>query len=531
MRRRIFIKQMTPAEAGDTKTHEKYIRLPNNFDHQAFFQQSGVANGSVIQIDFTAAYNGDAEEMIPLKFVYYANSNQEKRIPSLGPIFDKYNVVSTDIIYLESITDNGKTSFSISFKKDAEIKMFTSPIYYEIEGQEDCFQMHLSTSDNAASHQIIYYGCPGSGKSHHVKEITEKVDSNFVFRTTFHPDTDYASFVGCYKPTAENSIITKNIISKEELQSTLAKMRADKVSYPVHKLATKYAESFGALTKSEKESLLEGAGFPLSMATEMDKAIAAGEFLASEYQDSKITYKFLPQVFTNAYVKAWQNPEEKVYLIIEEINRGNCAQIFGDLFQLLDRKNGVSEYPVKADKDLADHLKKVLGADHEGIKNGELKLPSNLVIYATMNTSDQSLFPMDSAFKRRWDWEYVPIEYGKDKNSYKFTITIGKNEYRWVEFLEVVNDKIYSATNSEDKQMGNFFIKKSVDAATFVNKVMFYLWNEVCKEEYSTNRNFFRREKDGKEVEFKFTDLFGSERDTILNGFMTNLKVRTINEE
>jgi 5-methylcytosine-specific restriction endonuclease McrBC GTP-binding regulatory subunit McrB len=248
--------------------------------------------------------------------------------------------------------------------------------------------------------------------------------------------------------------------------------------------------------------------------------------------ESNITYEFLPQVFTNAYIKAWKTPEEKVYLIIEEINRGNCAQIFGDLFQLLDRKNGVSEYPVKADKDLADYLKKELGAEHEGIANGELKLPSNLIIYATMNTSDQSLFPMDSAFKRRWDWEYVPINYSKDIDSSKFIIEVDEDtKYSWVEFLKSVNDKIYDATNSEDKQMGNFFIKKSIDADTFVNKVMFYLWNEVCKEEYGTNRNFFRREKDGKEVEFKFTELFGSEKDTILNGFMNSLNAPGTNKE
>ena len=381
--------------------------------------------------------------------------------------------------------------------------------------------------------QQIYYGCPGSGKSHHVKEITEKVDSNFVFRTTFHPDTDYASFVGCYKPTAENRSSAKNAISKDELQSTLAKMRADKVSYPVHKLATKYAESFGALTKSEKESLLEGAGFPLSMATEMDKAIAAGEFLASEYQESKITYKFLPQVFTNAYVKAWEDTSKLVYLIIEEINRGNCAQIFGDLFQLLDRDKvtGKSEYPIKADKDLVAYIEKELGAGHEGIKNGELCLPSNLIIYATMNTSDQSLFPMDSAFKRRWDWEYVPINYSKDIDSGKFVIEVDDDtKYSWVEFLESVNDKIYDTTNSEDKQMGNFFIKKSIKANEFVNKVMFYLWNEVCKEEYGTQRNFFRKGKDGK-TEFKFTELFGADQTTILNEFMTSLGVEPIGKK
>jgi 5-methylcytosine-specific restriction endonuclease McrBC GTP-binding regulatory subunit McrB len=251
---------------------------------------------------------------------------------------------------------------------------------------------------------------------------------------------------------------------------------------------------------------------------------------------NSISYKFCPQVFTKAYVQAWQNLDRPVYLIIEEINRGNCAQIFGDLFQLLDRcDDGFSEYPIKADKDVADYLKDVLGADHDGIKGGELRLPSNLIIYATMNTSDQSLFPMDSAFKRRWDWEYVPIEYeavksdGKPNESYNYIITIDdEHKYRWVDFLKIVNKYIYDTTHSEDKQMGNFFIKKSVSAQEFINKVMFYLWNEVCKEEAGTSRNFFRvaveANNDGKE--FKFVDLFDkANTNNLLIGFMSHLKV------
>ena len=138
---------------------------------------------------------------------------------------------------------------------------------------------------------------------------------------------------------------------------------------------------------------------------------------------------------------------------------------------------------------------------------------------------------MDSAFKRRWDWEYVPIEYGADKESYDYIITIdNEHKYRWVDFLKIVNEKIYDTTRSEDKQMGNFFIKKSVEAQEFINKVMFYLWNEVCKEEYGTQRNFFRKGKEGKD-EFKFTELFGSNRDTILNEFMSSLNVPTLNKE
>ncbi|MBR5464377.1 MAG: AAA family ATPase [Alistipes sp.] len=378
--------------------------------------------------------------------------------------------------------------------------------------------------------QVIYYGCPGSGKSHKVKEIVNSINSDYVFRTTFHPDTDYSAFVGCYKPLGTTP--KKPSYTIEELITILVEIKNSGTSYPVHKFAVEYYFALEGLSRADKESIITAADFTTNYVTEMDKAIAAGRYVKRDEKDSNIVYRFLPQVFTNAYVQAWKNPEKPTYLIIEEINRGNCAQIFGDLFQLLDRDKvtGKSEYPIKADKDLVAYIEKELGAGHEGIKNGELCLPSNLIIYATMNTSDQSLFPMDSAFKRRWDWEYVPINYDKNIDSGKFIIKLDDDtKYLWVDFLEKVNDKIYDATNSEDKQMGNFFIKKSVDAKEFINKVMFYLWNEVCKEEYGTQRNFFRKGKDGK-TEFKFTELFGANQTTILNEFMTSLGVEPTNK-
>ena len=302
--------------------------------------------------------------------------------------------------------------------------------------------------------QQIYYGTPGSGKSHKVKDMVEAAypdkdeREKYVFRTTFHPDSDYASFVGCYKP---------------------------------------------------------------------------------QMNDGVISYQFVPQAFTKAYARAWNNPDKPVYLIVEEINRGNCAQIFGDLFQLLDRKNGVSEYPIDADDDLRQYLEKELNeAGKAGIANGKIKLPANLNILATMNTSDQSLFPMDSAFKRRWNWECVPIDYNNPKSS-EFRITIGGQNYKWLDFLKNVNTHIFNTTGSEDKQMGNFFIDSNVDERQFVNKVMFYLWNDVCKDEVGTKNNFFRNytnaEKD-ESVEFSFNDLFSADASHILAMFMEYLDVK-----
>lgn len=374
--------------------------------------------------------------------------------------------------------------------------------------------------------QKIFYGCPGSGKSYKVKEITDKIKPEYVFRTTFHPDYDYASFVGCYKPVSSSDTLT---YTKEQLIDILIKMKASGMPYSIHKFAAEYCYALDSLTKAERDEIVSAAGFSGSCDVEMSKSIATGKYIKHIEKEGNIVYKFAPQIFTEAYIKAWEDESTAVYLIIEEINRGNCAQIFGDLFQLLDRnkETGRSEYSIKVDKDLAKYIESQLEVGHKGIKDGKLCLPSNLIIYATMNTSDQSLFPMDSAFKRRWDWEYVPIDYSDSVESGKFTITIEdgatKNEYSWVDFLKQVNDKIYEATNSEDKQMGNFFIKKSVDTDEFVNKVMFYLWNEVCKEEYGTRRNFFRR---SDETEFKFTDLFGDEKGKILNEFMSSLGVR-----
>ena len=255
------------------------------------------------------------------------------------------------------------------------------------------------------------------------------------------------------------------------------------------------------------------------------------------------------------------------YLVIEEINRGNCAQVFGDLFQLLDRKNGFSSYPIEADEDIRKALLEEnpedglsFGKDglslsqeqrdyinqhyYQGddvatkIQKGQvLVLPPNLYIWATMNTSDQSLFPIDSAFKRRWDWVYVPIQYeeefmldGKNKinRSYHFVIKIDENnQYRWIEFIKEVNKKICDLTGSEDKQIGNYFVdlpngETEIDEKTFKNKVMFYLWNDICKDEFGigNQKNFYRT----KDEEFSFNRLFEANGQQQLIKFLDNIE-------
>lgn len=320
--------------------------------------------------------------------------------------------------------------------------------------------------DNSSAYQIIYYGAPGTGKSHRIKEQLEGVPKENIFRTTFHPDSDYSTFVGAYKPT-----------------------RSERPLYGL----------FGKETVRLKDG--------------------------KDLSEDIITYKFIPQTFLNAYMQAYRKPNENVYLIIEEINRGNCAQIFGDLFQLLDRDEyGVSEYTIKADADLKAFLEDEMGEGNDAIKDGELCLPSNLYIYATMNTSDQSLFPIDSAFKRRWDWEYEPIKY---KNT-NWVIDIQGETYSWVSFQKEINRRIFESTSSEDKMLGDYFVNPSNGIITekmLLNKILFYLWNDVCKD----GEGDIFKVSDTEDV--SFSELYGDGGKQKLMDMMNSLHVEEFGVE
>lgn len=333
--------------------------------------------------------------------------------------------------------------------------------------------------------QIIYYGAPGVGKSHKIAEQLAKVDDKHKFRTTFHPDSDYASFVGAYKPVMDGD---------------------------------------------------------------------------------QIKYKFVEQIFLKAYKKAWEDLNQNVYLIIEEINRGNCAQIFGDIFQLLDRKNGFSEFPIIPNEDIQEDIKndwnfKISGDNNrednlddeltticgqskgsytDKIENGDLMiLPPNLFIWATMNTSDQSLFPIDSAFKRRWSMEYIPIEEGTDKDGKAMSWTLW-GMYSWWGFVQNINKAIFDTTGSDNKQIGYFFVKEeetdngSISKEVFVNKVVSYLWFDVFKDYVGDeNSPFHVGEDDGTFKDLTFNDFFNTGNnlnEEVLSEFLNKLNVISLQD-
>jgi hypothetical protein len=362
--------------------------------------------------------------------------------------------------------------------------------------------------------QQIYYGAPGTGKSKAIKDLTFGED---VIRTTFHPDSDYASFVGTYKPITEE-VDLRDCNGKKVIDEETGKVvKEDRIAYKFIPQAflEAYVEAWKKLGSKKKEN--------------SDKS----------YNRIHPALLDTPEIFTK------NKASKKQYLIIEEINRGNCAQIFGDLFQLLDRNEyGFSDYPIVADKDMQKYLEE----EFEGweitnkdkinqlygesnmvsliMKGERLVLPSNLYIWATMNTSDQSLFPIDSAFKRRWDWKYVPIREGRDKETnapLNWYINTGDKQYNWWSFISQVNKLIGSLTNSEDKKLGYFFCKAKdgeIDADLFVSKVIFYLWNDVFKDYGFDDKDF--QDEEGKILSF---DRFYQDDNGVTNINVGNVKL------
>lgn len=408
----------------------------------------------------------------------YFENNYDKTIKGLERINDKYKESFDDDLFVVNINEIEYKIESINTNIWNKISPFwvfsdtTSTHLPRAILNKDNFQKFLKEF-NLKKHNSfnkIYFGPPGTGKSHAIKEELKKLGAkgDNYSRVTFHPDYDYHSFVGGYKPFTDTE------------------------------------------------------------------------------DDDKIKYKFVPQVFTDLYVKAWSNTSEDYYLVIEEINRGNCAEIFGDIFQLLDRN---PEYNIEPSSELKAYLKEQeneLNKDktEEDAKvnllfDGKLQMPNNLSILASMNTSDQSLYPMDSAFKRRWDWHYVPIDLKCTESN--FTIKIDDtHQYSWLEFLAKVNDKIYSVTKSEDKQIGNWFInasksENSISKELFINKVLFYLWNDVFKDEvFNPDNIFIERNTDGtKNRDISFNNFYNKdEQDRLLIHLLSDiLNVSVIKSE
>lgn len=226
----------------------------------------------------------------------------------------------------------------------------------------------------------------------------------------------------------------------------------------------------------------------------------------SDGKDS-ISYEYVPGPFMRTYVRAIKNcikvskaeEEPKPFLlVIEEINRANTAAVFGDVFQLLDRKNNASEYPIQASEDIKKYLSKETGLSIDHFS--EIKVPDNMFIWATMNSADQGVFPMDTAFKRRWSFEYLNID-ENDNEIDKYYVDINGEEIKWNSLRKAINNYLSEKGVNEDKLLGPFFIdintmkedrsslssgkdsiNKDIFNEVFKNKVLMYLFEDAAKQ-------------------------------------------------
>ena len=232
--------------------------------------------------------------------------------------------------------------------------------------------------------------------------------------------------------------------------------------------------------------------------------------LKNEAGESIITYAYVPGPFMRIYVEALKHPDKLYLLAIEEINRANVAAVFGDVFQLLDRDDdGNSMYPIHASEDMKHYIAKELG--EEPNKFSSIRIPANMYIWATMNSADQGVFPMDTAFKRRWEFEYIGINTSEQQMSH-YNVQFGQGEYakiiNWNELRRAINEELVCMNVNEDKLMGPFFLSDKVmktlavgpeDNASFLgafkNKVLMYLFDDAAKQKRATLFNNVEKAK------------------------------------
>ena len=367
------------------------------------------------------------------------------------------------------------------------------------------------------SRNRILFGAPGTGKSFTINrdriELLGKDNEDDYERVTFHPDYSYANFVGTFKPvmvddSAENislatekevlSILTDETKTAQEKYDQLyERFKGDGLTRLPLLLGLYTDESF----KTRKADGSDAAG-DNSVERNHGRALRPYVNLSKPSKGKKdISYEYVPGPFMRMYVKALKNSRTDnitpFLLIIEEINRANVAAVFGDVFQLLDRGDDfVSEYPIQATEDIKKYLVKELGGNPDDYD--KIKIPDNMFIWATMNSADQGVFPMDTAFKRRWDFTYLGIDDNDEQLRGKY-VTIGSKQQQcieWNELRKAINDFLAESKINEDKQLGPYFISKSIvvpkDGDTeidskkfcdaFKNKVLMYLFDDAAKQ-------------------------------------------------
>ena len=401
----------------------------------------------------------------------------------------------------------------------SELSEHTPP---EVEGvglekSEQSKQLIFSTGiQSPFPRNRILFGAPGTGKSYTVNQERKKLlgeenESDYE-RVTFHPDYSYANFVGTYKPVMVESqiealtnsdtsfilsILTDKIKTAQEKYDLLYDRFKDEDLTSLSILVSLYSDEPFTTKKQDENGIDEDNSFKKIQGHTIRKYI---NLITGKEESSDIAYKYVPGPFMRVYVNALksaktENPKPFL-LIIEEINRANVAAVFGDVFQLLDRgDDGVSEYPIQASEDIKLYLAKELGGNPEDYD--KIRIPDNMFIWATMNSADQGVFPMDTAFKRRWDFTYLGIDNSDEKINGKFVYLADNKSQRveWNKLRKAINHFLANEKINEDKQLGPYFIARNIVAPVddeeidreqfirvFKNKVIMYLFDDAAKQ-------------------------------------------------
>lgn len=334
------------------------------------------------------------------------------------------NISIKDISYLSELKEYTKRVNHFLDLTNINIEIV---INKEIE-EEVTEEFEIDIKDIVATN-TIFYGAPGTGKSHDLDEKSKKFD--FLERVTFYPEYSHDDFIGCFMPCMS---YTKND-------------------------TTEYISIDGT------SSNIPGKPIPY--------------------------YTFVPGPFTNALVNAFSNPYKNVLLIVEELNRANAAAVFGEVFQLLDRTNtGESKYSISVSNEYSEYLASKIPTYSKGEK---VKIPNNLTICATMNSADQGVNPLDSAFKRRWNFKYVPIDFTEAIHK-DYPIDYANKKVTWEVFATTINKKLKEKDINEDKHLGQYFITETeiMDSYKFASKILLYLFDDVLK---FNRRGFFKNYK------------------------------------
>ena len=366
------------------------------------------------------------------------------------------------------------------------------------------------------SRNRILFGAPGTGKSFTINsdrvELLGEGNEEDYERVTFHPDYSYANFVGTYKPVMlDGSAEIISLASEKEVLAILTdetKSAQEKYDLLYDRFKgdglTRLSLLLGLYTdESFKTRKADGSDAANDNSVERNhgRAIRPYVNLSKPTNGKKdISYEYVPGPFMRMYVKALKNSRtdniKPFLLIIEEINRANVAAVFGDIFQLLDRGDDfVSEYPIQATEDIKKYLAKELGGNPDDYN--KIKIPDNMFIWATMNSADQGVFPMDTAFKRRWDFTYLGIDDNDQdlQGKYVYLADDKSQKVEWNKLRKAINNFLAKEKINEDKQLGPYFISRSIVVPkdseeidrgrfinTFKNKVIMYLFEDAAKQ-------------------------------------------------